>query len=540
MSSSRITAMGLLCLFAGIVLFVSYHASAQDKPRVIVCTDGEADDKASFVRFLLYTNDYDVEGLIYTSSQYHYAPNHWTGSSWMQNDFIPKYAQVYSNLIQHDASYPTPESLTAMVKEGNINQWGTTARDAGSTAGSNWIISVLEDDSDPRPVWVQCWGGTCTVARAVWDIKRNRGFSVERQNQLISKLRVFAISNQEGSRDTAPQMRADYPNLYYILNYTQFDEMRGDQVPFGSDHWSFSFDWMMEYIVGHGVLCDSYTYNPAIAPWNTGLHGVAEGDTPSFLHNLATGLRSMELPSHGGWGGRFAQDFAGGAQNYWKDTPDDGDIKKPMNRWFDEIANDFASRCDWCITTYEQANHRPVAVVTGGVDQVEGSGAVAMLDASGSYDPDGGQLQFKWWRYADADTAVGTGPQIIQDWTTSPTASFTMPTDAMGRTVHVILQVRDDGEPALTHYARLILTIGIPIDPPTNVHATSISMDGICLRWDDTDDEDEYVVIRRPWHGQDDWHELARLDAGTTQYCDTADLHGMVDYTYRIGAVKNQ
>jgi inosine-uridine nucleoside N-ribohydrolase len=42
-----------------------------ERPRIIVTTDGESDDKCSFVRFLLYTTDFDVEGLIYTNSKWH-------------------------------------------------------------------------------------------------------------------------------------------------------------------------------------------------------------------------------------------------------------------------------------------------------------------------------------------------------------------------------------------------------------------------------------------------------------------------------------
>ena len=42
-----------------------------DKPRVIVTSDGEIDDECSMVRFLLYTNEWDVEGIITSSSQYH-------------------------------------------------------------------------------------------------------------------------------------------------------------------------------------------------------------------------------------------------------------------------------------------------------------------------------------------------------------------------------------------------------------------------------------------------------------------------------------
>ena len=54
--------------------FCSAAAAAEPaKPRVIVTTDGEVDDMDSFIRFLLYANEFKIEGLVYSSSQWHYA-----------------------------------------------------------------------------------------------------------------------------------------------------------------------------------------------------------------------------------------------------------------------------------------------------------------------------------------------------------------------------------------------------------------------------------------------------------------------------------
>ena len=48
--------------------------AAVDKPRVVVMTDidGEPDDRQSMVRFLLYTCDFDVEGLCIGFGRGHY------------------------------------------------------------------------------------------------------------------------------------------------------------------------------------------------------------------------------------------------------------------------------------------------------------------------------------------------------------------------------------------------------------------------------------------------------------------------------------
>ena len=50
------------------MLIIALTNMAAEKPRVIVMTDGEVDDRCSMVRFLLYTNDLDVVAIIETSS----------------------------------------------------------------------------------------------------------------------------------------------------------------------------------------------------------------------------------------------------------------------------------------------------------------------------------------------------------------------------------------------------------------------------------------------------------------------------------------
>ena len=69
-------------------------------PRVIVTSDGEIDDECSMVRFLLYTNEWDVEGIITFKFTISLA---WTsaGRAMTGHDpYLEAYAEVYPNLIQ--------------------------------------------------------------------------------------------------------------------------------------------------------------------------------------------------------------------------------------------------------------------------------------------------------------------------------------------------------------------------------------------------------------------------------------------------------
>lgn len=46
--------------------------SLAPKPSTIISTDGEIDDVDSFIRMLLYSNEFRIEGLVYSSSMWHY------------------------------------------------------------------------------------------------------------------------------------------------------------------------------------------------------------------------------------------------------------------------------------------------------------------------------------------------------------------------------------------------------------------------------------------------------------------------------------
>lgn len=89
---------------------------AERRPRVIATTDGEIDDQCSMVRFLLYANEWGVEGIITSSSQYHSHGHNWAGDDWVQ-PYLNAYAKVYPNLVKHDPAYPTPEYLRGQGEE---------------------------------------------------------------------------------------------------------------------------------------------------------------------------------------------------------------------------------------------------------------------------------------------------------------------------------------------------------------------------------------------------------------------------------------
>ena len=60
----------LTTIFSALFVLFVFHTNAIEKPRIFVLTDieNEPDDAMSMVRFLVYANQYDIEGLAATTS----------------------------------------------------------------------------------------------------------------------------------------------------------------------------------------------------------------------------------------------------------------------------------------------------------------------------------------------------------------------------------------------------------------------------------------------------------------------------------------
>ncbi|KAH8655329.1 cellulose-binding protein [Xylariales sp. PMI_506] len=460
------------------------------KPRVFVLSDisNEPDDAESLVRYLTYANQFQTEGLVPTTS------------IWLKDRTCPEdmhkimdgYAVAVENLNRHtnpSSPYPPADELRNLIRPG-APVYGMEAVGNGiplSEGGDLLKERIEASETLDEPLWVLCWGGTNVLAQALYKIRQEH--SEAKAALLRSRLRVYAISDQD---DTSAWIRAEFPEIFYISSvhawnqyglatwagisgetYYSFDEG-------GPDATKIEKDWVKQNIQ-IGPLGSTYP-DPQF---------VFEGDTPTFLYLIQNGLGDREKPSYGSWGGRYGKTSTSPLINHYGDTADrvrgqDGHWYKSNHatiwRWRDAFQNDFAARIRWSMTDdFASANHHPVVSVNGhtGPEPLEvdaEAGSSFRLDASGTYDPDGDELTFTWYQYDEPTMDVWS----VHKWAgqlrieaASPNSDMVdvyIPTAkeccfefktwkpvALGQSLHLILEVKDNGTPSLTTYKRIII-----------------------------------------------------------------------------------
>lgn len=462
-----------------ISLFTILYAVAQTdntKPRILVFTDieNEPDDAMSMVRFLTYSNQFDVEGLVATTSVHQKNKT----AAWRIREILEAYGKVRNNLLLHENGFPSVEYLLSVVKEGRAAYGMEAVGDTMNSAGSDLIIKAA-DKKDSRPLWVLVWGGPNCLAQALYHVRKTR---TEKQLQeLVAKLRVYTISDQD---DSGPWIRKNFPNLFYIASpgfHTLGGYHHATWTGISGDHFHGRFAGGIFEIVDNPWLDKNIRNKGPLGAQYPQAKYLMEGDTPSFLYLINNGLGNTEHPDWGSWGGRYelyaprtekwflepetrplwtnAEDEVFGADSLWHTNN-----KATIWRWRTAYQNDFAARMDWTIKPYKDANHPPRIQLTTPQYINAKPGEKISLSAAGTTDPDGNQLTYQWFYYAEAGSFTistsRTGEPMKIDDAHSMDASFTIPTK-FGRagTIHIIVAVTDNGTPALTRYGRIIVNV---------------------------------------------------------------------------------
>jgi hypothetical protein len=484
----------------------AYATKRSQMLRTVVTTDLEQDDLASLVRYLLYTNELDTQGIIYTSSRYHWSGDgngtkffiadreystpqwtwRWTGTRTIQDKLLQAYAEVYPNLNCHDPFYPTPDELLSKVKIGNINFEGEMELD---TDGSN-LIRLLLLDNDPRPLYLQAWGGTNTIARALKSIEEQHSKS-QQWNKTRDAISHKAIILASGFQDETytnyiapnwPQIRVEELSAGYKTWGYNCKGM-GNPRGYPDDEEYFSGDWIKAHIETgpYGKLYRAWldgqsmpgdpedvfgnlTELQSSSQWckPTGSYGfLSEGDNVVFNPLLTTGLQDPADPALGGWGGRSVQNTT--SPNLWqmvkieKNQTGDEVAYYTTDRWAAAVQNDFAARIQWTLTAnFTRANHAPVVKCLNGTEVNAHAGETVILAGAVS-DPDLDRITTSWWQYLEEGTYPGA-VNVTEGG--NQTVYIAVPTDAKaGQTISIILQATDDGQFPLTRYDRTFIHV---------------------------------------------------------------------------------
>jgi len=444
------------------------------KQRVFVLTDisNEPDDEQSMVRFLVYANEYDVEGLVATTSTH---LRNRTREDLIRRQ-IDAYGQVRSNLVKHGNGYPTREQLLAVTATGQPAYGMDAVGDGKSSPGSRLLLAAA-DKEDDRPLWISVWGGVNTLAQALWDARRDG--SPEELAKLVASLRVYTISDQD---DAGRWLRLEFPGLFYVVSPSSTDwreycratwtGISGDRHYKNGPLVDFNLvdnPWLEANVINsHGPLGALY---PKVAY-------IMEGDTPSFLGLIENGLGWSVTPAYGGWGGRYVlyRSYAEKRpiwtnNQFSRDTvqvdgrPHTSD-QATIWRWRKHYQHDFAARMDWCAADdYGQANHNPVAVLNGDrskaiVRLTAKPGDTVTLCSAGSSDPDGDTITSSWMIYREAGTFAGN-VKLSQKTGSETKLAIPQPgrRSPKNPTIHVILTIEDNGTPSLVAYRRVIIVV---------------------------------------------------------------------------------
>jgi len=464
-------------------------------PRVAIISDigNEPDDQMSFVRLLLYSNELDLEAMIASTSTWQKTATH----PETMHAIVQTYGQVRSNLLLHAKGWPTAEYLDQRIFAGQP-AYGLAATGEGkASAGSEALVKAIERE-DPRPLWICLWGGVNTLAQALIDL-RSRHAAAE-MDRLLSRLRVSSISDQD---DAGPWIRREFPALFYIVK---------PSLPDGEEYYSATWTGISgDLYYRNGKGADTSLVTNEWLETNIRAKGpmgkmyprfmfIMEGDTPSYLGLIDNGLNAYRRPDWGGWGGRYVfrrpygephSIWTQGGDEFFRTTSQDHvtgidgaeyvSDQATIWRWREAYQNDFAARMDWTIKDFAHANHNPELVVNGNA----GSGPVELtvdahqsvaLDATGSKDPDGQTLHYKWWVYEEAGLSGTHGADVTINNPNSQKAQVTVNSPCRaawiaglvpchgGGVAHIILEVTDEGTPRLTSYRRIILQVN-PVSP---------------------------------------------------------------------------
>jgi Protein of unknown function (DUF1593) len=354
--------------------------------------------------------------------------------------------------------------------------------------------------NDPRPINIAVNAGSNTLAQALIDYEKTH--TELELAAFVAKFRVYENGAQD---DAGAWILSRYPRIHWIRsNYQTYAHMGGGEngdggpvtwQPFPNETGKGQKGWFLNHVqTNHGEFGKLYPDRI----WQGGYVDVEGGGTTPWIGLVNHGLYDPEpgRQSWGGWGGRFTSKKLLNFFSRWNTSQNLGEIKRipfycygdsaadiwvnredgksyssintPVYRWRRAYANDFRGRMDWCVKPFNQANHNPKAAFNGDIEDsiiiIQAKpGESIRLDASASTDPDKDPLHYEWYSYPEAGTYSG---KISIPNNNKVTTSLTIPADADGKQIHVVLEIRDSskvidtsGMLSMYDYRRVVINV---------------------------------------------------------------------------------
>lgn len=246
------------------------------KPRILVSTDiggTDPDDNQSMTHLLMYSDKFDIEGLISS-------PSYGNGNKREILRMINLYSKDLTKLKKHQKNFPSPQHLRRISKQG-VHGGAPYVGYSTPTQGSKWMIKCAKKRTD-KPLWILVWGGLEDLAQALHDAP-----------EIQDKIRVYWIGgpNKKWSLNSYAYIVENFPKLWFIeVNSSYYGFFSNNQ---SIDSISVS-DYYNRYIKAAGYLGKDFKkyYGGEIKM----------GDTPSLLYMMDGDPNN---PMRESWGGSF-------------------------------------------------------------------------------------------------------------------------------------------------------------------------------------------------------------------------------------------
>ncbi|MCQ2974651.1 MAG: DUF1593 domain-containing protein [Bacteroidales bacterium] len=440
------------------------------KPRLVVMTDiapgnVEPDDMESAVRLMSYADMFEIEAIC-TTIGWNCDPY---PEEWAQylDTVVDAYSKDVKNLMKrsNQTDFQSIEQENGMQKIGywpsaeyiksrcvfGSKKAGIDIIGEGNDSPGSELLIKLANENDPRPIWIASWGGSNTLAQAIWRVKQTA--TPEELKKIVNKFCIYTITDQD--MQYSMRMNRAYSSHQWLrkdffedLLFIWDESAWLNQCENGKKNWELH----ASKIQTQGNLGKIYP---------NFLWGV-EGDTPSFLHVMPNGLGNPEIPAEVTWGGyhvfAISPDSITSAYTNWHEP-----IKSISNayeqKFYPDEFNDFASRMAWA--NDGKGNKNPIINING-ISSISGltikcnSLSECKLDASKTYDEDGDKLTFNWWIQPEAGTADAT-KFTLENYNTDKLIIKCSDNSQIGKILHIICEVHDNGPFNLVAYRRVVV-----------------------------------------------------------------------------------